>query len=100
MRLLDIRAADGSRQFAALPESASWRALREHVALLPGARVTAFVSDEVTEAWLDFAYGGHDFSINDQFGEYWLFVREPGAPEALLGEVAVHCERLLGGPAG
>jgi hypothetical protein len=96
VKLLDIRAGDASRQFAALPESVSWTALREHIAGLHGARETAYVTDEVTEAWLDFDYKGHAFSVNNQFGEFWFFVQDPTAPEALLREVAAHCARLLG----
>jgi len=95
VKLLDIRAADGSRQFAAFPESVSWTALREHIAGLPGAKETAYVTDQVTEAWLDFDYKGHAFSVNNPFGEFWFFVRDPGAPEAWLREVWAHCAPLL-----
>jgi hypothetical protein len=93
--LLDEPAADGSRLFARLPQAVLWHRLRDHVAELPGAVVTAFVTDDVTEAWIDFTYRGHSFSVNDQFGEYWFFVRDPGCPESILGAVVDHCATIL-----
>ena len=91
----DIRMRDGSRQFATLPQSQLWYAVRDHVAALEGAALTGFVCDDVTEAWIDFSYRGHAFNINDQFGEYWLFVADPGCPDDVLRSVARHFERLL-----
>ena len=56
---------DGSRNFAYLPESKDWYAVRDHVKKLRGAQLTKFLCDDVTEAWIDFAYRGFNFSIND-----------------------------------
>ena len=86
---------DGSRHFGALPQTALWHAIREHVPRLPGAQLTAFVCDWVTEAWIDFAFEGQEFSINDQFGEYWFFVADPACPETVLRTVLDHFAQIL-----
>ena len=93
--LLNITMHDGSRQFASLPESRSWYALRDHLARLPGAAVTDFITVGVTEVWIDFTYRGYAFTINNQFGEYWFFVQQPDCPNSVLSEVADYCRRLL-----
>ncbi len=87
--------ADGSRNFASLPQSVSWYDLRDQIANLPGAKLTGFVTDHVTEAWIDFTYLGHNFSVNDQNGEYWFFVGDPGCPDHILQAVLDHCKGLL-----
>jgi len=38
-----------------------------HIAQLEGAVVTGFITDHVTEAWIDFTYCGDQFSVNDQY---------------------------------
>ena len=76
-RLINIIMNDGSRHFGDLPESIDWHQLREHIKLLDGAQVTDFITDKITEVWIDFAYRGYQFSINNQFGEYWFFVNNP-----------------------
>jgi hypothetical protein len=86
---------DGSRQFASLPENRSWWALRDHLTRLPGASVTGFLTDGVTEAWIDFTFRGYSFTINNQLGEYWFFVEEADCPDAVLSEAADHCRRFL-----
>lgn len=90
--LLDLRMHSGSRQFGALPQVLDWYATRDQVARLRGARLTGFVCDGVTEAWIDFTYAGHAFSINDQFGEYWFFVDDPACPDEVLHAVLGHFE--------
>lgn len=69
--------------------------LRAAIGSLPGAMETGFVTDEVTEAWLDFTYAGHTFGLNNQAGEWWCFVDDPAAPEAVLRAVAVHFAAAL-----
>ena len=85
----------GARQFAELPEDCSWDEFRRHIAHLPGAKVTGYVSDQVTEMWLDFSFRGHAFTVNNQFGDYWIFVRDPMCPDDILVAVVEHCEALL-----
>lgn len=86
---------DGSRHFASLPECEPWSILREHLATLEGATVTRFLTDNVTEVWIDFEYSDQQFSINNQLGEYWFFVRNPSCDEVILKRVVTHCSGLL-----
>lgn len=86
---------DGSRHFGALPQTVLWYELRDHIKKLAGATVTGFITDDVTEAWIDFTYRGQQFSVNDQYGEYWFFVADPQCPDELLTAVLAHCSLLL-----
>lgn len=89
---------DGSRHFGDLAQTALWYDVRDHVARLPGAVLTGFITDDVTEAWIDFSYRGHTFSINDQFGDDWFFVQEAACPDPSLRAVPDHFARLLTPP--
>lgn len=93
--LYDIRMIDGSRQFADIPETVFFDAIRNCAAKLEGAIETGFVSDWVTEMWLDFDFRGHSFSVNNQFGEYWFFVRDPACSDEILFDVISHFEKLI-----
>jgi len=86
---------DGSRCFLALPPAVDWYAVRDHVAGLRGAELTGFLTDDVTECWIDFRYSGHEFSINDAPGDYWFFVEDAACPDAVLQSVAAHFSLLL-----
>jgi hypothetical protein len=94
--LLNHRMTDGSREFADLPYSRSWDDVRVHASTLPAVRLTGFITDGIFEAWIDFSYAGHSFSINNQFAEYWLVVINPACPREVLVTVKQHFERLLG----
>jgi hypothetical protein len=98
MTLFEWIANDGSRNFIDLPESVDWWQLRDHIGTLQNVTLTGFVTDGVTEAWIDFTYRGHTFSVNNQHGDYWFFVTDPRCPDAILLEVAHHCATLLGSP--
>jgi len=93
--LLDDRTDDGSRKFAELPECHPFELLRDHIASLRGAVVTDFLTDGTVEVWIDFALEGEEFTVNNQLGEFWFFVKNPDAPDALLHRVVKHCARLL-----
>jgi hypothetical protein len=100
-RIIDMRMHDGSRHFGGLPETydverPQWYAVRDHVGRLEGAQLTGFVTDDVTEAWIDFRLQGHAFSLNNQHGEWWFFVSDPACPDTLLEHVLDHFEALLG----
>lgn len=95
-RLLNITMLDGSRQFGELPQGVLWDELRDHLAKLPGAVLTGFITDGVTEAWIDFTYQGHQLSVNDQYGDYWFFVKDPTCPDAVLVAVLTHSALILG----
>ena len=86
---------DGSRKFAELPQTRLWHDLRDHLQTLRGAVLTGFLTDGVTEAWIDFTYRGHSFTVNDQFGDYGFFVDDAACSDEILTEVVEHCERLL-----
>ena len=94
--LLNITMHDGSRHFGDLPQTVLWYALRDHVSALPGAAVTRFLTDNVTEAWIDFTYRHQEFSINDQFGSYWFFVNDPACPDEIMQAVLDYCAQVLG----
>jgi hypothetical protein len=81
-----------------LPQSVPWHELRDHVQGLHSATITDFVTDDITEAWIDFNYRGYHFSINNQFGEYWFFVDDPKCPDETLKAVLSHCKCLLEEP--
>ncbi len=95
-QLLNLTTNDGSRQFGELPQAVLWHELCDHIENLNGATVTDFITDNVTEAWIDFSYRGYLFSINDQFGDYWFFVSDPSCPDIILETVLSHCRLLLG----
>ena len=104
MRVFDQRMNDGSRHFASLPEdydphTPQWDRIREHVAKLEGATLTSFVTDRVTEAWIDFTFHEHAFSMNNQQAQWWFFVEDPTCPDTLLERVLDHFAGLLGGGA-
>ena len=69
--------------------------MRDHVAGLRGGELTGFLTDGVTECWIDFSFEGHEFSVNDNFGDYWFFVRDAQCPDNVLNAVAEHFEILL-----
>lgn len=99
-RLFDVRMADGSRHFGELPERydverPQWHRLREHVENLAGGRLLSFATDDVTEAWLVFSFSGQEFSLNNQQGKWWVFVRDVGCPDELLIRVLDYLERVL-----
>jgi len=77
-------------EWVVLTNAINWRLAR-----LEGAQPTGFVGDERVEAWLDFDYRGHHFSVNDQLDEYWFFVADPLCPDDVLLAVLTHFGRLL-----
>ena len=89
---------DGSRCFLDLPATSDWCAVRDHVAKLPGAKLTGFLTDQITEAWIDFRFRDHRFTIHDPTGDYWFFVSDPNCPEQILVDVADHFGMLLRPP--
>ena len=81
---------DGSRCFLTLQPATGWMAFRDHVTRLEGAQITNFVTDGITEAWLDFDYAGYKFNVNDAPGDYWFFVNDPACPDVVLQAIADH----------
>ena len=93
--LFDLRMNDGSRHFADMPEAVFFDDFADHTEKLEGAEITEFITDGVVEMWLDFEYRGHQFSVNNQHGDYWFFVKDSDCPEEILLEVCDHFRRLL-----
>lgn len=85
----------GPENFANLPETVFFDKMRKHLRSLDGSVETGLLTDQVTEMWLDFNYNGHSFSINNQYGEYWFFVKDPICPDDVLTRVTTHFESLL-----
>jgi len=96
--LFDIRMRDGARHFADMPEAVFFDEVADHVEKLDGAEITEFITDGVVEMWLDFEYRGHQFSVNNQLGDYRFFVRDTDCPEDILLEVCDHFRKLLEKP--
>jgi hypothetical protein len=96
MQLIDRRTEDGSRHFASLPKTCQWQALCEHILLLPGVQIANFVLAGASQAWLDFTFRGHRFSVSDGDGQFCLSVHDPQCPDLNVYQVASHCGKLLG----
>ena len=94
-KLFDFKMNDGSRNFADLPETVFFDELREIAKQLQGATETGFLTDWVTEVWLDFEFRGQRFSVNNQNGDYWFFVENPECPDEILLEVVEHFQKSL-----
>lgn len=94
-RLLNVRMNDGSRHFAELPETRDWHAVRAFLEHAGGVTAVKLVTDDVTEAWVDWTYRGHQFSANNQFGAWWVFVADPDCPDTVLEEMRDTLARFL-----
>jgi hypothetical protein len=99
-RLFDVRMNDGSRHFGELPETydvekPQWHRLKAHVEQLPGAKLLSFVTDDVTEAWIVFSFAEHEFSLNNQQGQWWAFVQNVACPDELLLRMLDYLESEL-----
>ncbi len=90
-----MRMNDGSRHFVDMPEAVFFDEFADHVEKLEGASITEFITDGVLEMWLDFEFRGHFFSVNNQFGDYWFFVRDLNCADEILLEVIGHFRKLL-----
>ncbi len=86
---------ESSRVFAELQQAVLWPRVKGHAGELSGARLTGFICDDVTEAWIDFRYRSHSFSVNDEFGEYWFSVLDTTCSDEILREVLDHFARIL-----
>lgn len=78
--LLKTKMNDGWRHFVELPEAVLFGEFRAHAEKLKEAKITDFITGDVVEMWLDFEYRGKIFSVNNQFGDYWVFCRRCKLP--------------------
>jgi len=92
--LINMTMNDGSRHFYGHPTVISWYRLLRHLKKLGDLKITNIVSDHVTEAWVDLTFRSYEFSINDQWGEYWFFSEDSNCPEDILLEIVTHCGKL------
>ena len=100
--LVDHRNADGSRDFVRFKScfDAEWLLRRAYDCLdncerHRGGRVTDFVSDIVTTTYIDFLYGGYQFTIHQD----WTLeasVTDPECDDELLVEVTRMLVPFLG----
>ncbi len=93
MRLFDERTRDGSRHFASLPQGASWGSLCDWILLLPNAEIVNFTTGAQAQAWLDFHFRGHRFSIVARDGQLHFYVRDPQCPDLILYQIGCHFEK-------
>ena len=93
--LFEARMNDGSQHFVDLPETVFFDVFADHVEKLEGVRITEFITDGVLEMWLNFEFRGHQFSVNNQFGDYWFFVQDPNCEDEILLEVCEYFRILL-----
>ncbi len=93
--LLEKKMTDGSRHFVDLPEVVFFDDFYDHVKELDGAEITEFITDGTIGMWLDFEFRGHEFSVTNQFGDYWFFVEDSECPDEILLEVIEHFRLLL-----
>ena len=74
---------DGSRHFLSLRQSIPSDALVAAMKAMPDIAINKFI-ETIPESWIDFDFRGHKFAINDQFGEYWFFVKDAACQENIL----------------
>lgn len=84
-----------ARHFVDFPEVIFFDEFKDHLELLEDLEITEFEIDGVVEMWLEFLFRGQHFYVNNQFGDYQFFVKEPKCPEEILLEIADHFRRLL-----
>lgn len=99
MALLNHRTHDGSRHFAEFDQESEqfpWDQVRDHLAGLEGATVTGYLTDNVTEVWIDFDYKKHKFTVHNPMGWWWFFVNDPTCDDEILEAVVVHAAKFLG----
>lgn len=81
--LMDIRMRDGSRHFLVLRETLSAPEIGMRLEAIPGIRICDVVEGGF-EWWMTFQCMGWRFSINNPFGELWVFAENPDCPDDIL----------------
>ena len=75
---------DNSLLFFDMLENISWNELRSQIKSLHDAQITGWLTDEITEFWLDFTFRGYRFTINNPMGEFWFFAEDAKCPQEVL----------------
>ena len=95
----DFRELAGERRhFADFPEVVFFDEFRDHLEKLRGVKIREFETNGVIEMWLEFEYRSHEFSVNNNLGDYGFFVADSECPEEILLEIADHFRQLLESP--
>lgn len=92
--ITDFIMHDGSRHFLSLPESMLSTALVQQIKAMTDMQLTEFL-ETIPESWIDFEFRSHEFTINNQFGEYWFFVADRHCPLDILTEIRGRFETIL-----
>ncbi|MFV0389279.1 MAG: hypothetical protein ACK5NT_11060 [Pyrinomonadaceae bacterium] len=92
---LKAKMPENAFHFADFPEVVFFDDFADHLEELEGAEIIQFETDGTIEMWLEFTFKNQRFFVNTRFGDYWLFVQNPQADEAILLEVAEHFRQLL-----
>ena len=93
--LFENKLNDGSRHFVDMPEVVFFDEVADHVEELEGAEIIEFITNGVVEMWLEFEFLEHTFTVTNQFGDYWFFVRDANCPDEILLEIIDHFRKLL-----
>lgn len=86
---------DGSLHFLCLPEVILADELVERINACGDKKAREFLYS-VPESWIDFEFLDRQFTINTQFGEYWLFVDDPNCSADVLIAVRDRFVEILG----
>ena len=88
--------ADGSVLFAELSGNISWAELRDHLERIDQLLIMKFVTDGITEAWLDFYYHGQHCTVHCPLDDYLVFAQDGNCPAFMLMELIEHFRMLAG----
>ena len=86
---------DDALHFVDFPEVIFFDEFYDHVEILDGAVIEEFEVDGTIEMWLEFTFRGHRFFVNNRFGDYWFYAKDPKCPEDILLEIAGHFRKIL-----
>ncbi|TLD70560.1 hypothetical protein FEM03_12625 [Phragmitibacter flavus] len=94
VKLVDHRMPDGSRLFIEFPIRHPWSLIHSHLATLDELTITRFVTDDITEGWLDFTFLHHEFTVHDPLDSYLVFVKAPACDIFIQLEILEHLRNL------
>ena len=72
----------------------------DHISSLSGCEITEFEADGVVRVWIEFSYRENRFFVDNNLGDFRLFVEDPECDENILFEIADHLRLLLEKPGG
>lgn len=95
MKALDEKMEDGSLLFAELSSEISWVDLRNHFERIDQLLIMKFVTDGITEAWLDFYYYDQHFTIHCPLDIYLVFAQDYDCPAFMLNDLLAHFRAVM-----